>query len=274
MIESYRESCKKAASAIPGWEKLNKNELCRLCIDNEDNDALHNAYFAAVLYNYCTTVSKYYQSCRGLVDEATCIEWLEDAVQYALLHRRWEDPNSSIYNDPNGPDKVINRIMKCTKVNLYQYVSRKKRKDSYNVKSLDAITELVNDGTLELMDKDDHIGGLSLDIKSYVKKAFYAKDYFMAYMIDCIVNENVFTYDINCQKYSFNIRKLSRLLCSVNEEYCKRFSEDYSIDLDAVLSTLKYFDRLNRNKLIYKIEYNLHKLKHDNEILNSIRGGH
>jgi hypothetical protein len=271
MIDAYKESCKKAASIIDGWETLSKNELCMLCVEYENDEKLYNAYFAAVLYNYCNTISKYYQSCKGFVDEATCIEWMEDAIQYALLHRRWEDPDSSIYNDPNGPDKVINRIMKCTKVNLYQYVSRKKRKDAYKIKSLDAISEMVNDNTLEIMDRSDE-ESTSLDIKSYIKKVFNSKDYFMAYMIDCILNSRVFFLNKEKQTYEFNIKKLSRELCSIDEEYCERFAVEYEIDPELVIGTLKYFDRMNSSKIIYKIEYNLQKLKHDETMLKQLKG--
>lgn len=264
--------CKKAASPIDGWEKLSKNELCRLCIENEHNQDLFNAYFAAVLYNYCPTIHKYYQSCKGMVDEATCIDWMEDAIRYAFEHRRWEDPDSSIYNDPNGPDKVINRIMKCTRVNFFQYVSRKKRQDAYKTKSLDAISEMVNDNSIEIMDRDEDNNLSSLDMKDYIKRTFLAKDYFVAYLVDCILNSNVFVYDRDSQQYNFNIKKLSRAICAIDQHYCERFAEEYGLPVESVMDTLKYFDRLNSNKLMYKIEYSLQKLKHDPTIIGQLKG--
>lgn len=272
MIETYKDSCRETANKIPGWQEKSKNELCRLCVENESNPELYNAYFAAVMYSYMGTIAKYYQTNKALLTEETCIEWLEDAVTYALSHRRWEDPDSSIYNDPNGPDKVINRILKCTRANLYQYVNRKKRKDFYWMKSLDAISELVNDNSVELMDKTDFTKELELDLKSFVRMTFYEKDYFMAYMIDCIMNENVFVFDRETQENIFSIKKLSRKLCQVGEEYCERFSEEYGIPLDVVLGTLKYFCNLNSGKLVYKIEYNLQKLRHNPYIIQQLKG--
>ncbi len=272
MIESYKELCKKTANTVDGWEKLSKNELCRLCIENEGNPSLYNAYFAAVLYNYCPTISKYYHSCKGMVDEATCIDWMEDAIRYAFEHRRWEDPDSSIYNDPNGPDKVINRIMKCTRVNFFQYVSRKKRQDAYKTKSLDAISEMVNDNTMEIMDRDDEDNLSAIDIKEYIKKQFQSKDYFVAYLLDCILNAHVFIYDKEKQQYDFNMKKLSRAICAIDKEYCVRFANEYSLPVEEVMGTLKYFDRLNSNKLLYKIEYSLQKLKHDSTLISQLKG--
>jgi hypothetical protein len=197
---------------------------------------------------------------------------MEDAIQYALSHRRWEDPDSSIYNDPNGPDKVINRIMKCTKVNLFQYVNRKKRKDAYKIKSLDAISELVNDNTMEIVDREDELKNLNIDFKMIIKNTFLLKDYFMAYMIDCILNENVFYYSKEKSCYEFNIKKLSRVICNIDESYCVRFADTYELDREDVIKTLKYFDKLNSNKLLYKIEYSLQRLKHDETILKQLKG--
>ena len=162
--------------------------------------------------------------------------------------------------------------MKCTRANLYQYVNRKKRKDSYKVKSLDAISELVNDNSTELMDKDDYLNDSTIDIKEYIRKVFREKDYFMAYMIDCIINANVFVWDKEQQDTVFNIKKLSRVLCSVDESYCLRFASDYDIDAKDVLATLKYFNKMNSSKLVYKIKYNMQRLKHDTNFLKQLRG--
>ena len=272
MLERYKSTCKEYANRVEGWESLDKNELCRLCIKHEDDEELYNAYFAAVLYNYCGTIGKYFQSCGGLVTVEQCADWVEDAIIYALKHRKWEDPSSSIYNDPNGPDKVINRIMKCTRANLYQYTNRKKRKDSFNMKSLDAITEAVHDNSMELIDREDHLGKLNLDIKAYIKESFDEKDYFRAYMIDCIINDNVFNYIKETGTYEFDTKKLSRRICAINEDYCKRFAREYDIPEEQVIKTLIYFRNINSNKLLYKIDTYIKRLKHDKYFSTFVRG--
>lgn len=262
MLIEYRDACKRAASTIPDWENLNKNELLRLCVQYENDESMYNAYMAAVLYNYYPTIIKYYQSCKGLVSVEDCADWVEDAIAYALKHRKWEDPTSSIYNDPTGPDKVINRIMKCTRANLYQYTNRKKRKDAFGMKSLDAIAEAVHDNTLEIADSEDHIDRLNLDIKSYIKDVFLSKDYFTAYMIDIIINDNVFTYDREKCETVFDIKRLSRRICAINEKYCTRFADEYDLPEQTVIDTLRYFQGLNRNKLLYKIQATIKRLRH------------
>lgn len=272
MIDGYKDLCKIAANKIPGWENLSKNELCRLCIKHEDDEELFNAYYAAIMYNYCPTITKYYRSCKGIVDEATCKDWMEDAINYALRHRRWEDPDSTIYGDPNGPDKVINRRMKCTRVNFFQYVSRKKRKDSYKTKSLDAIAEMVNDNTLEIMDKESANDSPTFYLKDYIKRSFMKKDYFIAYLLDCIINSNVFFYNKETSQYELSTKKLARAICSIDEDYCERFADDYSLPQGLVKDTLKYFYRVSPTKITYKIEYSIQKLKHDEVLSRQLKG--
>lgn len=272
MVSELREMCRREASYIPGWEKMTKSELCRLCIQNESNTKLYNSYFAAVLYNYCNTISRYHSSCGGLVDIATCTEWVVDAIQYALSHRRWEDPDSSIYNDQNGPDKVINRILKCTRANLYQYVNRKKRRDAYGMKSLEAIMETVNDSSLELADNEDIYSSTDIDLEEYIKGIFKRKDYFTAYLLDCILNEKVMVYNKDTNEYEFNKKRLARILCSLGKEYCIRFACTYNLPTKDVLDTLKYFSRMRTDKILYKVEFTIKKLRHDKEFLNHLKG--
>ena len=169
------------------------------------------------------------------------MDWLVDSITYALKHRRWEDEDSSIYNDPNGPDKVINRMMRSTRVNLYVYTNRKKRIDSFGMKSLESIAEKTNDNTLELADYDQNVD-TGVDIRSYVKELFLKKEYFMAFLIDVIINYDVMSCDDeNDTNIFLNTKKAFRLIRSIDEGYCDRFAEEYDIDKETVRSTLKYF---------------------------------
>ena len=67
--------------------------------------------------------------------------WLIDSITYALHHKAWRNPKSSIYNDPNGPDKVINRQIRCRRYTAYQSFNRYKRKPQYTDMSLDDIND-------------------------------------------------------------------------------------------------------------------------------------
>ena len=274
MLDEYKQTCKEIADRIPGWQHLTKNELCRLCVANEDNPELHNAYFAAIQFKYWNLISKYYTSCNGLVDAETCRDWLIDTILYALEHRRWEDEDSSIFNDPNGPDKAINTKMKCMKINQYQYSNRKKRKEAYGVVSLDELTEKFNDSNNGLLDTDSDKERQAIDVREYIKKIFLKKDYFLAYMLDAILNANVFDDVKGSNTSIFSPKRLSKFLRNLDDDYCQQFADRYDVNIDTALHSLVYFQKLNTRKVHRKIEYSLQKLRHDEVLLDLLgRGG-
>ena len=49
MLEEYKKLCKASADIIPNWEKIDKNKLCNLYIQNESNSELANAYLSGII---------------------------------------------------------------------------------------------------------------------------------------------------------------------------------------------------------------------------------
>lgn len=278
MLEEYKQNCRVAAELIPGWEDMSKNDLCRICILHENNPQLYNAYFSAILYKYWNLISKYYHMCSGLASPETCYDWLIIAVTYALEHRSWEDPESSIYNDPNGPDKVINRSMKSSRLNLYQFTNRKKRKEEFGILSLDELEQNFNNNSIdakELIDSGEST--LPLEIRDYIRLIFTKKDYFLAFMLDVILTRAVFdtVKDKVTGKVSqeFNTRKLAKYMREINEQYCTNFALTYDLDKSDVIATLKYCGNLSSPVIYNKIEIYINKLRHDPQFVNQWGGG-
>lgn len=259
MLDDYKQACREAANFIEGWEKLSKNELCRNCVSNKHNKEVFDAYFSALLYRYWNLIPKFYLQSSNVASPEDCYDWLVTAITYAIDHTRWDDEDSTVYNDPNGPDKVINRCMKSVRLTFYQFINRKKRKENFGTLSLDELTENVNN-TFEV--KDDSLETNDfLDLKSLVIDFFRKKDYFVSYMIDCIINEAVFE-SASSGTIKFNEKKLAKFMRNIDENYCKKFSHTYDIPLEDVLKTLKYFNGKS-STLNRKIEENLLKLKHN-----------
>lgn len=262
MLEEYRENFRKGAELINGWEQLSKNDLCYGYIEHEDNPELRNAYYCALMYRYWPLIPKYHYMCSNVATIEDCYDWLVDSINYTLKHRRWEDPDSSIYGDPNGPDKMINRYMKCARLTFYQFINRKKRRDNFGMLSLD---ELVN-----ISDSPDYIQDTSfssecskMDLHSYIKHLFVKKEYFLAFMMDFIMYEDLFDYIDGVP--TFNVKRLAKKLRHITPEYCASFASKYELEAENVLSAYtKYCRNLSSNLIYNKIEYNLSKLKHDN----------
>lgn len=265
MLEEYKLHCKEQAAAIPGWEQLSKNELCNRYIETEDKST-KDAYLAAILYRYWKLIPKFYYQSSNVCSPEDCYDWLVESVLCALNCKRWTESDSSIYKDPNGPDKVINRAMKCARLNFYQFINRKKRKDNFGILSLDELKENLNDNSNDIEDPQSSVNDETIiSVKEYIKDIFNGKEYFLAFMLDCIVTENIFDKEGTYVK--LNQKRLTKLLRELDSIYAAQFATRYEFEKDKVLHALAYCQGLTPSKIQSKIEYNLLKLKHDKKLL-------
>ena len=60
MLEQEYKTLYTAASSIPNWQTMNKNDLINAYIDNEEDEKLRNSYFAAIMCRYWKNIFKYY----------------------------------------------------------------------------------------------------------------------------------------------------------------------------------------------------------------------
>ena len=141
MFNECKQAYESSASSIPGWKNIDKNELCNLYIQNEDNPSLRDAYFSAIILNYWGDINKLYYKTNYTATKEQCYDWLIDSILYALKMRRWLNKDSSVYGDPNGPDKVINRKLKHTRINHLIAANRQKRMLNIGTLSVDEIDD-------------------------------------------------------------------------------------------------------------------------------------
>jgi hypothetical protein len=270
MLDDYKKLCKDNADLfLSGWERLSKNELCNLYIKNESNKDLAGAYFSALLYQYWPLIPKYHSMSYNVASPEEVYSWLVDSIAYALAHRRWYDEDSNIYKDSTGPDKAINRRMKCARLTYYQFINRKKRKQDFDLLSLDQLQEDYND-TLDLEDSILDSESPSLDIEDFIKNAFNQKDYFLAFLLDIFITEDIFKPGPS--KEYFNYRQVIKALKNLDDSYCQRFANSYGLESEQVIGTLKYFKKNSTSYLRQKIDYYIMSLMHNNkfrEVLNA-----
>ena len=267
MLDEYKEVFRRCADMVDGWQDLSKNDLCRKYIENKDNPEIQNSYFAAIMYRYWHLIPKYYYMSSNVASEEDCYEWLEDSVYGCLKASSWDREDSSIYKDPNGPDKVINRCMKCARLTYYQYINRRKRKDNFGMLSLDELTELFGSTVSEPESNESIEDDVSTwAIHDYVKKLFRDKDYFAAVLVDVIASQDVFDVVVNKETgmtTKFSLRKATRLISTLTDEYIKEFSSKYEIEIADVEKGMSYFRFLTAPTLKAKIQTCLERLQHD-----------
>lgn len=268
MLDEYKELFRSSADKIPGWANMSKNDLCRKYkeCEQENKIELQNAYLAAIMLRYWNLIGKYYYMSSNAATAEDCYEWLEDSVCYVLKEASWENSSKSLFNDPNGPDKAINRCMKCARLTHYQYINRKKRRDNFGMLSLEEMAETFGKSTVEPVDIISSNATADIHIKEYIKSIFHRKDYFLAFMLDCICYMHVFDVekDSNGQLTSeFNMRKLVKAMSHINEEYLYRFSETYDEPIEDVRKASSYCSNLTSATIKRKALNRFEELKRD-----------
>lgn len=274
MLDEYKEMCFTCANLIPGWESMSKNDLCRAYVANKGNDAMQNAYISAILYKYWNLIPKYYHQSENCATPEECYGWLVDSVSCCVNLASWENPESSIYNDPNGPDKVINRCMKCARLTYYQFINRKKRKEDFGLLSVEELRELYGNTITEPSDPEQECDVSSVLITDFVVEEFRRKNYFVAFVIFFIVSGNVFDVVITDEGRvsEFNIRKMCKIMNNVSEDHLLSFSDMYHIDIDDVRKAYSYVSKIPQANMRKKILQALEDMKHSS-IVTSLIGG-
>lgn len=268
MLDEYKSGYLNVAQQLKDWDTIDKNQLCRDCLANENNPELYNIYMSAIICRYWGLIPKFYKISENLATPLDCYNWLLDSIFYAFKHRQWENPDSAIYNDPTGPDKVINRCMKSSRLIHYQYFNRKKRRKNYQHISIEEFKEKFNTDSFDLEDSDSELDLDDLDVKDFVKQRFNNKEYFLAFILDCICFEDVYDYDQST--YKFNMKKLCKIFKNIDENYIHIFAFRYNLDYETVYQAAILSKNINPNRLASKIKDSLLRLKHCNFIMNCV----
>ena len=160
--------------------------------------------------------------------------------------------------------------MKCTRLNLYQFTNRKKRKDEFGMMSLDELTDKVNDSNYMLADKESGVDSTSIDVIRFVNKTFNSGEYFLAFLFDALMNGNVFETD-ESGVAKFSERKMIRFIKSMDNSYAEYFKETYHIDPKPIKESFRYLKSLDTKILICKIESGLYRFRHDKRVRSLLR---
>jgi hypothetical protein len=255
------EDCKhlyesKADAYLKNWRKTNKNKLINNCIDCKDKN-IREAYISAILVRYWKLFNKLYTKCKYTATPEECFDWVVDAVMYAVNNYPWRIEGQSIYKDPTGPDKVVNKVAESRRITYYQQLNRFNRKINSEILSLDILVSDYGDMFEPIDDKTNTIWDEEL-----VKKFFNKKDYFLSFMLDAIFNLDVFEVieEENGIYTKFSEKKIIKHLHHL-DKYYKIFAEKYGIDCNKVLKATEYCSPLSTQKMKTKIRKNILFLK-------------
>ena len=249
MLDEVKQIYKQTADSLPiDWVKEDKNNLINLACEYRGTP-LEDAYVAAVMLRYWSKISKYYSRCKLVATPEDIHEWLTIAVLYTLDKQPWKNPKLDIYNDVNGPDKVLNRAMESKRLTFYQQLNRYNRKINSDTLSLSALTTDYKD-----VFTPTYHDIYAVEVNDVVLKFFNKKEYMTAFILDTIFHEKIIIEENN-------IKKLCNHLRHIDTVSCKIFSHRYNIPLEIVENAASYILNLSPIKLKKRVEYSLIRLK-------------
>ena len=228
-----REVYIQAASIIPGWEELSRNDCANGYLKyKEENGKLANAYLSALILKFWNILNRnYYTQTVKIANEFDCHDILIDGILKALDAHVWTDPKNVLYGDPNGPEKAINVCLMSTKINFFNATSRQKRCVNYANASLDKLEEDSSEGFyMPSEDSEDDLQVGFFDNK--VKELFKSGEYVVAFVLDGIITFNFF--DVENGEFVFNFKQLKHHLKYIDDSYLDIFSKNYNLDLEEV----------------------------------------
>lgn len=272
MLEDIKKSYETYAKLLPGWEKMNKNTLVNLYIENEHNED-SEIYFAAIMCRYWYNIGKYYNQSRNSVSIEECYDWLVHAITYALKHRKWLDPQSSMYNDPAGPDKVINRCIASTRQIFYQASNTDKRKVNFQLESIEKHEDTYGENMRSRIDlnaiptynsEKDAISAAKIE---EIVRYFTNNDMpFAGVLVDAIAYQDTFKekkISALVSTFDLNKKKLTDFVNNIDTSFAEYYSKKYKVKKEIIENLALNLKKSNSNRLNKLIQKTMYELKHN-----------
>ena len=244
MLEDILKNYRNKAEHIE-WKKYNPNELFFEYIKHE-NDELGEYFYAAIICRFWGQAGRIYIKCNRHIPFEECYDCVLDSIKYVIEKRVWENPNSSLYNDPAGPDKAVHIALKRQMAIMLSKYTAQRRLSNFNTLSIDEAHENYNDsadGLLFDIQNDDHL-------KSFISEYFEKGEILNGLFLDTI-----------CYSGSkYDSKSIIKHIKSITIKDADHFTKEYNISnrdfkkmlIDINEASTKYLE-IKLNSLLYKI---------------------
>ena len=195
-----------------------------------------------------------YTRCNRHIPFEECYDSIIDSIKYVLEKRVWEDPNSSLYNDPTGPDKAMHVAMKRQQGIVLSKYNAHRRLSNFNTLSLDEAKENYNDSAEGLL-----FGGIENNeyLKTFISEYFDNKDYLNAIFLDTICYSNV----------EYTAEKVVKFLKNLTNSDVEYYLTSYeNINVNEFKKFLRELKDISSNYLKIKFNSLLYALKKEGNV--------
>ena len=271
MLDDYKRNYIECANLVDNWKQLDINTLGQRYLEAlECNDDMYiNAYLSAIVLKYWRLIqSSYYSQKVRLASEEDVYEWVLEGILDALEHHVWTDVNNSLYGDENAVDKAINVCIYSSKLNFFKSLDYEKRRiNKYSI-SLDEIQENASDDYfLPYFDKSPYA---QIYLSDRIKTLFKGYNYFSAFLLDAIINADVFINEKD-NAYRLSNRKLIGHLRSIDDNYCKIISDTYDVDFKEVKQAAAFVKNIDTDRMARNIENLLRLFRYDKSFIKYLK---
>lgn len=185
-----------------------------------------------------------------------------DSILDTCKNKVWEKEGHILYGDERAPEKSINTIFNSKIINYFHACNRQKRKTMFEKVSFNGGEYVVSiPFTGDVKEKKD--------VNEIVADFFYRKDYYSAYILDLILNEDVF--EMQNGKNVFNKKRLKHYLMSMDDSYYDYFSKSYDIEKERVDFSRKYTDNISYEQADREILRSLRTLYANKDVIDYVR---
>lgn len=241
-------------------KKEDKNELLMKYVETGEEK-----YLSAAIYKFWYILSNKVSNNKNnkFIEPEDFYNMFIDSILETCERNLWNNESHALYKDKKAPEKSINTIFNSKVINYFHACNRQKRKLSFEKIPLptynnDIYTYNISNDLLNVQ-----------KINSLIVDLFIKKDYYSSYILDLILNNNLF--DKKGDELILNRKRLKHYLMNLDDSYFNYFSEYYNIDIDKVMFSYKYFKDISYENIDKKISNSLLVLSHNDELKSILK---
>ena len=196
---------------------------------------------------YWGYTGRLYSKCNKNIPFEECYDVLVDTINYLLEKQVWNNPNSSLYNDPKGPEKAFHFVLKRQLSVLLAKKTADKRKSEFKTISIDNIHDKYSDAAEGLF--------------GIANNSEYSELFNYIYDRDSVFDKIVL--DTICFSNWTTLQNIVLKIKRIDISNFKYFNTTYNINICDFNDTLKYIENLTSKSLLSEIKKLLYIIRKD-----------